>query len=465
MLNAFITFILAQRLLVVLSFVLLSVTGMLAWCLLPIDAFPDVTNVQVMVLTDAPGLASVDVEQRVTFPVELAMQGLPRVSQIRSLSKAGFSQVIVVFEDTVDIYFARQLVFERLQAARAELPVGVEPGMGPISTGLGEIYQYTLESKTRSPMELRTLQDWIVAPQLRTIASVNEVNSFGGFVKQYQVLVDQNRLLKYKLTLPEVLAGIEGNNTNAGGEFITQGWEQAYVRSVGLIQGGGDIESIVLRAADGTPVFLRDVATVVIGPQTRQGAVTQDGKGETVAGMVIMLRGANSKLVVESVKKAIPVIQASLPKDVHLLPFYDRTALIQACVGTVSKALCEGALFVILVLFMLLGSTSAKHRTGEAFAQAQGLSEHDDCARLAQDGHNELPTQKQRGVFAIALEVVREPMFLMLLAAGGLYLIMGEPADALMLLGFVFVMLGIKIIQERRTERALDALRRKCVVV
>ena len=316
MLNNFIKFILTQRLLVIISFVILSVTGIIAWRALPIDAFPDVTNVQVMVLADAPGLASVDVEQRVTFPVELAMQGLPRVKQVRSMSKAGFSQVIVVFDDTVDIYFARQLVFERLQAAREELPEGVEPGMGPISTGLGEIYQYTLESDVRSPMELRTLQDWIIAPQLRSIPGVNEVNSLGGFVKQYQVLVDQNRLLKYRLTLADVLDGIQRNNANAGGDFITKGWEQAYVRSVGLIQTIPDIEDIVLHAKDGTPVFLKDVADVRIGPQTRQGAVTRDGRGEAVAGMVIMLRGSNSKIVVESVRR----------RSLAFRPVYRRTS-------------------------------------------------------------------------------------------------------------------------------------------
>ncbi|MEI6808138.1 MAG: efflux RND transporter permease subunit, partial [bacterium] len=185
MLNGFTKFVLTQRLLVSIVFVVLSVTGVIAWKALPIDAFPDVTNVQVMVLSDAPGLASLDVEQRVTFPVELAMQGLPQVKQVRSMSKAGFSQVIVVFDDSVDIYFARQLVFERLQSAREQLPDGVEPEMGPISTGLGEIYQYTLESETRSAMDLRTIQDWIIAPQLRSLQGVNEVNSFGGFVKQY----------------------------------------------------------------------------------------------------------------------------------------------------------------------------------------------------------------------------------------------------------------------------------------
>ncbi|MEI6653790.1 MAG: CusA/CzcA family heavy metal efflux RND transporter [Verrucomicrobiota bacterium] len=354
--NHLIKFILTQRLLVIMAFVVLAVTGVLAWKALPIDAFPDVTNVQVMILSDAPGLASVDVEQRVTFPVELAMQGLPKVRQVRSMSKASFSQVIVVFEDDVDIYFARQLVFERLQSAREQLPKGIEPEMGPVSTGLGEIYQYTLESEHRSPMELRTMQDWLIAPQLRSIAGVNEVNSFGGFVKQYQVLVDPARLLKYRLTLQDVLEGLQKNNANAGGNFITQGWEQAYVSSVGMIQTIQDIEDVVLHAKDGTPIFVKDVADVKIGPQTRQGAVTQDGRGETVAGMAIMLRGANSQIVVDSVKKAIPTIQASLPKDVRIKPFYDRTTLIQACIETVAKALRDGSFFVIIILFVLLGN-------------------------------------------------------------------------------------------------------------
>ena len=356
MLNNFIKFILTQRLLVIMAAAAVSVAGVVAWQMLPIDAFPDVTNVQVMVLAEAPGLASVDVEQRVTFPIEKSLQGLPKVRQVRSMSKAGFSQVIVVFEDDVDTYFARQLVFERLQDAKAQLPAGVEPEMGPISTGLGEIYQYTLESDSRSPMELRTIQDWLISPQLRSITGVNEVNSFGGFVKQYHVLVDPARLLKYKLSLPDVLAGIERNNANSGGSFLTRGWEQSYVRGVGLFQDISDIENVVLHAKDGTPVYLKNVADVKVGPQTRQGAVSQDGKGETVAGMVIMLRGANSKLVVDSVKKAIPAIQASLPKDVTLKPFYDRTSLIQSCIKTVSDALMEGSIFVILVLFIFLGN-------------------------------------------------------------------------------------------------------------
>ena len=287
------------------------------------------------------------------------MQGLPGVAQVRSLSKAALSQVIIVLDDKMDLYFARQLVFQRLQSAKEQLPSWAEPEMGPISTGLGEIYQYTLESETHTPMELRTVQDWYIAPQLRVIPGVTEVNSFGGFVKQYHVLVDQNRLLKYGVTLADVLQAVERNNANAGGNFLVRGWEQAYVRSLGLIQGIEDIENIVLEAKDGAPVFLRDVANVKIGPETRQGAVTRDGKGEAVAGMTIMLKDQNSKIVVEAVKKAIPKIQAGLPKGVTINPFYDRTALIQACIHTVGKALMEGSIFVIAILFLFLGNFRA----------------------------------------------------------------------------------------------------------
>jgi len=352
-------FVLNHRLIVIVVAVVLTGAGVYAWRTLPIDAFPDVTNVQVMILTEAPGLAPMDVEQQISFPLELAMQGLPDVGQIRSLSKAALSQVVIVFEDRVDTYFARQLVFERLQSAKEALPEWAEPEMGPISTGLGEIYQYTLESRERSPMELRTIQDWMIAPQLRALPGVNEVNSFGGFVKQYHVLVDPNRLLKYGVTLQDVLEALENNNANAGGNFIVKGWEQAYVRSLGLIQTISDMENIVLEAEDGTPVYLKDVAVVKAGPETRQGAVTRDGKGEAVAGMVIMLKGENSKVVVDQVKKTIPDIRAGLPEDVKVHPFYDRTALIKACIKTVSDALLQGGFLVVLVLFLFLGNLRA----------------------------------------------------------------------------------------------------------
>jgi len=357
--DAFLRLVTRQRLLVLLLALILVGLGIAAWQRLPIDAFPDVTNVQVIVMTEAPGLTPVDVERQITFPIEIAMNGLPRVREVRSLSKPALSQVVVVFDDDVDIYFARQLVFERLASVRGRLPEGVEPALGPISTGLGEIYQYSLESTTRPLMELRTLQDWVVAPQLKSIPGVNEVNSFGGLVRQYHVIVDPDALLKYGIPLRDVTRALADNNANAGGGFILKGWEQVYVRSVGLIRGIRDIEEIVLRAKDGTPVLLRDIARVRVGPETRQGAVTRDGKGEIVAGMVIMLRDENSKEVVDRVKARIPKIQATLPADVRIDAFYDRTSLIQACIRTVSSALVLGGLLVVAVLLLFLWNLRA----------------------------------------------------------------------------------------------------------
>lgn len=350
----FTQFLIARRWAVLVVTVLLSTGGWLAWNRLPIDAFPDVTNVQVMVLTEASGLSSVDVEQQVTYPIEQQMGGVPKVTQVRSLSKAGLSQVIVVFEDNTDIYFARQQVFERLTVAREHLPAFAEPELGPISTGLGEIFQYTLEGEGMTAMELRRLQDAVVTPQLRPIPGVNEVNSFGGFVRQYHVLVNQEALLKYGINLREVVEALEKNNANAAGGFIVKDWEQTYIRGLGQLTGPEDIGEVVLKAHDGTSIHVHDVAEVTIGPQSRQGAVTRDGKGETVAGMVIMLRGENSKDVVNRVKNALPRIQESLPDGARINVFYDRTDLIEACIKTVVDALLEGGGFVILVLFLFL---------------------------------------------------------------------------------------------------------------
>ncbi len=354
MFDSFVQFLLRQRLLVLLAAAVLAGVGVLAWKTLPIDAFPDVTNDQVMILTKASGLAAVDVEERVSYPIEQVMGGLPKVKQVRSLSKAELSQVVIVFEDGVDTYWTRQVVFERLALAREQLPPGVEPELGPISTGLGEILQYTLESDRHSPMELRTIQDWLVAPRLKPIAGVNEVNSFGGYLKQYQVLVSPEQLLKHSLTANDVVAAIERNNANAGGGILVRGWEQFYLRGVGLLRDIPDIGRIVLRAADATPVYLRDVAEITIGTEPRQGAVTRDGRGEAVAGMIIMLKGENSHDVVNRVKSAIDRLGDTLPQGARLNVFYDRTSLIQACIHTVVKATLEGGLFVILVLFLFV---------------------------------------------------------------------------------------------------------------
>ena len=333
---------------------LIAIGGFVAWTQLPIDAFPDVTNIQVMVLSKAAGLSAADVEQRVTYPIEQQMGGLPKVTLVRSISRAGLSQVVIVFKDSVDPYFARQLVFERLQGARDLLPPGVEPELSPMSTGLGEIFQYTLEGEGFAPMEKRTIQTWLIAPRLRTVPGVTEVNSFGGEVKQYQVVVHPERLLKYGLTLREVTEVLEHSNANAGAGLILKGWEQMYIRGVGLFANVTDIENVVLKAQDGTPVFVRDVADVVVGPQLRQGAVTRDGTGETVAGMTIMLRGENSKTVVSAVEHAIAKIQQRLPEGLRIDVFYDRTVLIEACIKTVRNALLEGGILVIIVLFVFL---------------------------------------------------------------------------------------------------------------
>ncbi len=349
-----ITWILANRFLVLLVTAALTIAGGVAWTHLPIDAFPDVTNTQVMVLAKAPGLAAVDVEARVSFPIEQHLRGLPRVKQVRSISKAELSQVVVVFEDGVDTYWTRQIVFERLATARESLPPGVDPELGPISTGLGEIFQYTLEGEGLSPTDLRTIQDWIVSPILKPVPGVNEVNSFGGFVKQYQVLVRPERLVKYGLTIREVTEALERGNGNAAGGVLVEGWEQAYLRGVGLLRDIPDLERVVLKAHDGTPVYLRDVADVAIGAEPRQGAVTRDAKGEAVAGMVIMLKGENAKDVVGSVKSAIEKARATLPPGARINVFYDRTSLIEACIRTVVDALLEGGIFVIVVLFLFV---------------------------------------------------------------------------------------------------------------
>jgi len=351
--------LLERRGLVLAGAVLVAAAGALAWSRLPVDAFPDVTNQQVMILTEAEGLGPLDVEQQVTFPIESVMGGLPRVTTVRSLSKTALSQVVIVFEDRVDTYLARQLVFERLQLARENLPPGVEPELGPISTGLGEVFQYTLESDRRDLTELRTLQDWVVAPRLRALPGVNEMNSFGGLVRQIHVRVDPDALLKYDLTMRDVVDAVAANNANAGGGFLVKEWEQENIRSIGLFGSGQDVRDIVLRTGDGTPVYLADVAEVGEGHMTRLGAVSRDGEGEVVAGTVIMLKGENSRSVVERVKAALPSIRRSLPDDVDLSVFYDRTDLVRDVIRTVSGALLQGGLLVILVLFVVIGNLRA----------------------------------------------------------------------------------------------------------
>ena len=376
-----IEFFVRQRLLTVLIVVAVLGAGVWAWRSLPIDAFPDVSNIQVMVLSRAPGLNTSEVERRISYPIELAMTGLPLVTEVRSLSKNGLSQVRILFEEGTDIYFARQLVHERLSNAKEQLPVGVEAEMGPISTGLGEVYQYTVEvgytcpehpevwsadagkcpedgqelvAPTMDATDLRTLQDWEIAARLKGIKGVNEVNSFGGFVKQIHIEPIPDMLIKYDLALRDVVEAVEANNANQGGGFVVSGDEQHYIVARGLVSSRHDIERIVLKTVHGAPILLRDVADVREGPMTRLGAVTRDGRGEAVAGMVIMLKGENSREVVDRVKRRMVDIQKSLPSQVKVRPFYDRTDLIQASVRTIFTALLEGGFFVLLVLLIFL---------------------------------------------------------------------------------------------------------------
>ncbi len=360
MLKALLGFVLHQRLLIITLTLLLIGVGLWSATQLPIDAVPDITNIQVQINTNAPALSPLEVERQITFPIEVAVSGLPRVQQVRSVSKFGLSQVTVVFEDRVDIYFARQLVQQRLQDVRAEIPPGFgTPEMGPISTGLGEIYQYTVETPVSDLTAARTIQDWLVKPVLRTVPGVAEVNSFGGLEKQYQVLVRPEALLKYGLTLRQVQEAVAANNLNRGGGYIVKAAEQYAVRGIGQVQSLEQVRNIVLASKGGVPVKVQDVAEVRIGAALRQGAVTKDGKGEVTTGVVMMLMGSNSRTVVDGVKARIAEIAKSLPEGVKLKPFYDRADLVNRTIRTVENNLFEGAILVIVVLLLLLGNLRA----------------------------------------------------------------------------------------------------------
>ncbi len=368
MIAALLEFALRQRVLVLGLAGLFVFAGLYAFRSIAIDAYPDVTNIQVQVLTEAPGLSPVEVERFITYPIELQMTGLPGLSQIRSLSKFALSQITVVFHDKIDVYFARQLVLERLLAAKDRLPKNVEPVMAPVTTGLGEIYQYYFESRRAQSsdpavlqgelMNQRTLQDWVLRPLLKQVPGVIDVNSLGGFVKQYQVLVDPHKLRKYDLTIHEVFQAVEKNNINAGGNVLERHAERAIVRGVGLIKSLQDIERIIVKESGGTPVFVRDVADVQIGHAVRHGAAVLNGEREVVAGTVLMLRGGNARDIVESVKAKVAQVQQEgvLPAGVSIVPFYDRMELVTAAVNTVRDALIEGIILVMFVFLLFLGN-------------------------------------------------------------------------------------------------------------
>jgi len=365
MIDQIIDFALHNRFVVIILVLLLVVVGTTSLLRLPVDAVPDVTNVQVQVLTTSPALGPVEIEQFITFPVEAAMSGLPRVTEIRSVSRFGLSSVTVVFADGTDIYWARPLVNERLQQARENIPQGFgEPEMGPIATGLGEIYQFEVRAEPGSPydnpMNLRSILDWDIAFKLRSVPGVVEVNSFGGELKTYEVAIDPDKLLNYRISISQVFAALKKNNANAGGGYIVHSGEQRIVRGEGLINNLDDVANIVLdQREDGTPIYIKDIGEVHFAPLLRQGAVTRDGRGEAVVGIVMMLMDANAREVVNQVKEKINQIKPSLPPGVTIDTFYDRTELIRHTIRTVVKNLTEGGMLVILVLLLLLGNLRA----------------------------------------------------------------------------------------------------------
>jgi cobalt-zinc-cadmium resistance protein CzcA len=357
---------LAHRWLVLIVAAGIAALGVYNFNRLPIDAVPDITNVQVQINTEAPGYSPLESEQRITFPIETAMAGLPRLDYTRSVSRYGLSQVTVIFKDGTDIYLARQLVNERLGEAKERLPDGIDPAMGPIATGLGEIFMYTVSSTDENgiagsghdAMSLRTIQDWIVRPQLRQTPGVVEVNTIGGYNKQFHVLPQPDKLLAYDLTLQDIMAALARNNINTGAGYIERNGAQYLIRSPGQVATLDDIRHITITKRQGVPVIVQDVADVELGSELRSGAATRNGK-EVVLGTVFMLIGENSRKVSRAAAKRLQDIKESLPEGVELTPLYDRTSLVDKTIATVEKNLAEGALLVIVVLFLLLGNWRA----------------------------------------------------------------------------------------------------------
>ncbi|MGK4343181.1 CusA/CzcA family heavy metal efflux RND transporter [Ectopseudomonas oleovorans] len=360
-------FAIEQRWLVLLAVLGMAGVGVYSYQRLPIDAVPDITNVQVQINAAVPGASPLETEQRVTFPIETAMAGLPHLRQTRSLSRSGFAQITVIFDDGTDLYFARQLVSERLQAASNELPQGVEVTLGPISTGLGEIFLWTVEAEPEArrpdgqpytPTDLREIQDWIIKPQLRNVRGVAEINTIGGFAKEYQVAPDPKRMAAYRITLEQLVVALERNNANVGAGFIERNGEQLSIRTPGQLGSPADIGNIVLSNAGGALVRVRDIAEVGIGRELRSGAATHNGR-EVVLGTAFMLVGENSRSVSQAVAQRLEIINQNLPEGVSAITVYDRTDLVDKAIATVRKNLIEGAILVIAVLFLFLGNLRA----------------------------------------------------------------------------------------------------------
>ncbi|SMO47463.1 efflux RND transporter permease subunit [Fodinibius sediminis] len=359
MLSRLIDFSLKQKFVALSLTLLMAVGGIFALSNIPINSQPDVTPVQVLVITKAGQYSPYDVERLVSYPIETSMNGLPDVKEVRSISQFGLSAVTVEFEEGTDIYFARQLVSQRIQGITGQLPQGVSsPQLGPISTALGEIVQYVVRGDTYTLTELRTIQDWLIAPQLKTVKGVTEINSFGGFVKQYEVTVDPDQLMNFGIGLKDLTDAIENNNSVSGGNYLEHNREQYIVRGFGQIGNINDIEDIIVKELEGRPVYVKDIATVSIGRQLRQGAVTQDGKGEVVTGIAMMLRGGNGREVINDMDAKIDEVNQSLPEGVYIEKFYDQSDLVDRTTDTIITNLVEGGFFVIAVLLLLLGEIS-----------------------------------------------------------------------------------------------------------
>ena len=353
-----IDFSLKNKFLVLIFTAVIVAAGIYSMLRLPIDAVPDVTPNQVLVLTQAPGLGPVEVERFVTFPVETAMSGLPGIEQIRSVSRFGLSSVYIYFEEGMDIYFVRRLVLERLPAAREAIPAGIgSPEMGPVSTGLGEIYQFEVRGEGMTLMDLRSILEWDIAFKLRGVPGVVEVNSYGGELKTYEVQLDPEKLVSYNVGLDKIFTALERNNANAGGAYIERAQEQYVIRGEGLVERISDIDNIVVQASPGgTPVYIKNVGRTQLAPQVRQGAATRDGRGEAVTGVVMMLMGENSRVVAQRVRDELEEIKQSLPPGVTIDTYYDRTELVRKTISTVEKNLVEGGILVVAVLLLLLGN-------------------------------------------------------------------------------------------------------------
>jgi len=359
MLNQIITFSVRQKFIALSLVLLMAVAGYFSLIRLPINSLPDVTPVQVLVITKAGRFSPFDVEKLVSYPIETAMNGLPDVKQVRSTSQFALSAVTIEFEEGTDIYFARQMVSQRLQSISSDLPPDVSaPQLGPISTALGEIFQYAVRGENKSLTELREIQDWLIVPQLKVVKGVTEINSFGGFVKQYEVIIAPEKIRTFGIGIKEIIDAIANNNSVSGGNFLEHNREQYIIRGYGQINKADDIRNIIIRNINNKPVFIKDIADVVIGTQIRQGGVTQDGKGEIVSGIVMMLRGGNGREVIADIEKKINEINKSLPEGVQIEKFYDQSDLIDRTTATISTNLVEGGFLVIVVLLLLLGEIS-----------------------------------------------------------------------------------------------------------